>query len=263
MIKHDKYHVFCQIKTVFLLKLKTQIMTGKQLDLFQGYNPQVPTKEHRIEVFKEIAEFQSKMFEKPDPAFVEKTPDGKANTLVISHIETRLDEIYSGLWSATNFRFQQIGNEIVGTITLKVFNPACGVWIEREGAAAIVIMTDRAPSDLQGRDKNLWALDMQNKKPNALYMGFPKLKAECIKNAAKSLGDTFGRSLNRKKTDSTFEPDVNRDEDSEIKAEILKSLGTCTLPDATKDGIKKLLSGNVMYSRLIGIRDSVKLNQPK
>jgi hypothetical protein len=46
------------------------------------------------------------------------------------------------------------------------------------------------------------ALDVQNKKSNALDMGFPKLKAECLKNAANSLGKMFGRDLNRKKSDT-------------------------------------------------------------
>jgi hypothetical protein len=42
---------------------------------------------------------------------------------------------------------------------------------------------------------------MQNKKSNALDMGFPKLKTECFKNACNSLGKMFGRDLNRVKSD--------------------------------------------------------------
>ena len=42
-------------------------------------------------------------------------------------------------------------------------------------------------------------------------MGFPKLKAECLKNAAQSLGKIFGRDLNRKQKD-TFNPLLKKDE---------------------------------------------------
>jgi hypothetical protein len=38
-----------------------------------------------------------------------------------------------------------------------------------------------------------------------LDLGFPKLKAECIKNAAASLGRVFGRDINRKHRD-VFKP---------------------------------------------------------
>jgi hypothetical protein len=59
-------------------------------------------------------------------------------------------------------------------------------------------MVDKAPDELKGKEKNLWALDINNKKPSALDMAYPKLKGEAIKNAAKSLGKIFGRDLNRK-----------------------------------------------------------------
>jgi len=238
--------------------------------LFEGGSKQndikaFETKTNYLPTIADVADFQAKLFEKPNAEYIEKTPDGKAETLVISHIETRLDEIYNGLWSVSNFRWQQIANEIVGSLTLKVLHPICGVWIEREGAAAIQIMVDKYPEGLQGYERNLWANDIKNKKPNSLYLAFPKLKAECLKNAAKSLGETFGRSLNRKLYDATYEPEINRDEDTEIKEEILKLLETCTLPEQQKDGIRKLLTSDViiLYSRLVGIRDAVMMNQIK
>ena len=109
--------------------------------------------------------------------------------IVISHIEMKLDEIFQGHWSTENFKYNQIANEIVGNITLKVLHPVTGVWITREGAAAVQIMQDAGkPIDTI----------LQTKKKNALEAGFPKLKAMCLKNAASSLGKLFGRDLNRK-----------------------------------------------------------------
>ena len=159
------------------------------------------------EIRQKLQNFMQTINRAPKPESLGETPDKKAKTILISHIEMTLDEYYLGLWETVNFRWSQIGNEIVGAIDLRVFHPVAGIWITRQGAASIVIMVDRAPDGLQGHDKNVWALDMQNKKSNALDMGFPKLKAECLKNAANNLGSMFGRDINRKEKDrDTFTP---------------------------------------------------------
>lgn len=153
------------------------------------------------ELRMKLQNFTQKLNAQPKPESLGETPDKKAKTILISHIETTLDEYYFGLWKTENFRWSQIGNEIVGAIDLSIFHPVAGIWITRQGAASIVIMVDKAPDGISTTEKNIWALDMQNKKSNALDMGFPKLKAECIKNAANSLGSLFGRDLNRKEKD--------------------------------------------------------------
>ena len=64
----------------------------------------------------------------------------------------------------------------------------------------------------------------KKKKINALDMGFPKLKAECIKNAANSLGKLFGRDLNRKKSD-IYQPLI-KDRSPEAVNQLTESLKT-------------------------------------
>ena len=39
-----------------------------------------------------------------EPSVVEKTPDGKANTVPISHVEMTLDELYFGMWVFLNLK---------------------------------------------------------------------------------------------------------------------------------------------------------------
>lgn len=167
-----------------------------------------------------LQNFTQRINAAPKPESIGKTPDKKANTILISHIEMTLDEYCFGLWSTENFRWTQCGNEVVGAIDLKIFHPVAGVWITRQGAAAITIMVDAVPerlkwsaddapdeAEIKKKERNAWALDMQNKKPSALDMSFPKLKAECLKNAAQSLGSLFGRDLNRKAGDvDSFQP---------------------------------------------------------
>lgn len=151
----------------------------------------------------------------PPAESIAETPDGNASTVVISHIEMSLDEMFFGLWDTVDFRYQQVANEIIGSLLLVVTHPVTGKEIKRTGAAAIQIMVDATPEELKynaadnkevqakkKRERNKWALDVENKKPSALDMSFPKLKAECLKNAAQSLGKLFGRDLNRRQADN-------------------------------------------------------------
>lgn len=174
------------------------------------------------EIRLKLQGFLSKLNSAPAPESIDKTADGKANTILISHIETTLDEYFFGLWCTENMRIQIVGNEIVGMMDLKVLHPTAGIWITRQGAASITIMVDAVPeslkwaqgdskevADLKAKQRNAWALDMENKKSNALDMGFPKLKAELLKNAANSLGKMFGRDLNRKKQD-VYQPLIKK-----------------------------------------------------
>lgn len=160
-----------------------------------------------------IQKFVSSLNNSDPTSGVEPTPDNKAKTLTISHVEMTLDEYFFGLWSTENFKWSVIQNEVVGSLDLIVVHPMNGMFIRRTGAASIIIQVDKVPDEIKNNSKarNIHALSPENKKPNALDMGFPKLKAECLKNAAQSLGKIFGRDLNRKQKD-TFNPLLKKDE---------------------------------------------------
>lgn len=149
-----------------------------------------------------------------------------AEYLPISFMEMMLDELFFGQWSIYNFHWEKILNEIVGSITLEVIHPITGNKIIRDGAAAIQIMVHKCP---ENEDRSKWALNPENKKSNSLLMGFPKLKAECLKNACLSLGKAFGRDVNRKFEDQYDEiikdnPEQKNTELDEIRDKILEAL---------------------------------------
>ena len=166
-----------------------------------------------------IQKFVSSLNNSDPISGVENTPDNKAKTLTISHVEMTLDEYFFGLWSTENFKWSVIQNEVVGSLDLIVVHPMNGMFIRRTGAASIIIQVDKVPDEIKNNSKarNIHALSPENKKPNALDMGFPKLKAECLKNAAQSLGKIFGRDLNRKQKD-TFNPLLKKEELKEKKS---------------------------------------------
>lgn len=156
-----------------------------------------------------MQDFTRRLNAEPDPREFDKTPDGKANYLPISFVEMTLDELFLGQWSTENFKWSAITNEVQGSLELVVWHPVTNREIRRTGAGSIVItvdsLTDDAKNKMSKQDRNLYALNPENKKPNALDLAFPKLKAECVKNAAQTLGKIFGRDINRKNKD-VFKP---------------------------------------------------------
>lgn len=105
----------------------------------------------------------------------------------IGIIENALDELFFGLWETSNFKYQVIGNEVVGDLELIVVHPRLGVKMKRVGVGAVQIRMQ----------KDADITDISKKIKTALVADFPHLKAECLKNAAKSFGKYFGRDLNR------------------------------------------------------------------
>lgn len=158
------------------------------------------TTQNDQDLLMKLQKFQALLNKEPDLSAIDKTYDGKAKTVTISHIEMTLDEVFFGQWSTVNFKWSGIANEVQGSLELVLVHPISGREIRRTGAASIVITVDEVPESVKKnpQEKNRWALNTDNKKPNAMDLAHPKLKAECTKNAAQSLGKLFGRDLNRK-----------------------------------------------------------------
>lgn len=170
-----------------------------------------------------IEQFTKILNTDPPASSLKKTPDGRADTMPISFVEAKLDEVYLRQWGAEDIHVQQLANEVLIWLTLWVIDPQTKERITRPGFAAVQITVDKVPEDLAGSGRNAWALDMANKKPNAMYLAFPKGKSLAIKNAAQSLGIIFGRNLNRK----------HEDEPGDFYANIAND--TATLTNAKKE----------------------------
>lgn len=140
------------------------------------------------------------------PEMVKKFGSGSTSFdyVPISYVENTLDEIFFGHWETYDFQYMQVLNEMTGSLILSVIHPISGEKIRRVGSASIQIMQDSG-SPLS---------DFTNtKKKNALVMGFPRLKAECFKNAALSIGKVFGKDLRRDTVDH-YNPLIPEETDS-------------------------------------------------
>lgn len=133
----------------------------------------------------------SRLKKKPS---VVKERDGR-RYVNISTIEKQLDILFTPFgWETIDFKWTTVVNEIVGSLTLRVKNPDTGEWVSRTGAGSVMIQMKK--------DSNV--LDVSSKITNAMEKMMPKLKSDCTRNAAKSLGNMMGRNVGRK--DSDIEP---------------------------------------------------------
>jgi hypothetical protein len=148
-----------------------------------------------------------------------------AKFLPISFVENTLDEIFFGAWETTDFKCQVVANEIIGWLQLRVYHPILKIWISRTGCAAVQI---QMTSKQNGGDGDI--TNVRNKIINTLEKDFPHLKAECLKNAARSLGKIFGRDLNRTLEDN-YTPITEQIKDLAKIDEIKAKLNICTTID--------------------------------
>jgi hypothetical protein len=123
----------------------------------------------------------------------------------IQVIEDKLDHFFQGHWIVKNFKYQVIANEMIGSLDLAVLHPVTGMWIERTGTGAVIIQ-QRVKKDDKGNRLPIDITDISSKIPNTLTRDMGHLKAECIKNAAKSLGRAFGSDVNREIDDGLLSP---------------------------------------------------------
>lgn len=160
------------------------------------------SKEERDDIRCQCDEFSAMLDKFPPASILEKTPDGRAVTLPISHVESRLDTFFFGQWGTEDFGWQVCQNEILGKITIWVIHPVTGLKITRVGSASVQITVDALDANIKAsmtkKEINSYALSIENKKPNSLKLLAGVLKAECFKNAAQSFGKALGKDINRK-----------------------------------------------------------------
>jgi hypothetical protein len=120
--------------------------------------------------------------------------------LPISFTETKLDEVFAGLWSFELKTYQVVANEIIATGVLEVFHPVAKMWLRRSGTAAVMIQQVSIKNGGSGKISNI-----DDKIKNTLVKDFPHLESEVLKSAAKKFGKIFGRDLNRAFED-TYSP---------------------------------------------------------
>lgn len=165
-------------------------------------------------------------------------PDGQKfyvqpRYMPISFVQTKLDEIFYGLWETKIDHVQVIANEIIGHGRLILTHPVTGTKIERTGAAAVMVQFKSGSQDIT---------DVNNKIKNTLVKDYPHLLAEITKSAARTLGKVFGRDLNREFTDTYVPQSIEGESADEIRRHLQGILDIGALPTALHTFIDANLS---------------------
>lgn len=178
----------------------------------------------------------------------------KSQYIPISFVEMQLDEVFFGLWQTRNFKSKVVVNEIIGELELGVFHPIANEWIWRTGVAS-------TPIQVQSGQQ----LSPENKIKNTLVKDYPHMKAECLKNAARSLGKYFGRDLNRKFEDQ-YTPLIIGDENLPItdgQSMLIESLiESSILPEEKKEEIENSIN-NMYFNDAAKVIDMLYTSQKK
>ena len=132
--------------------------------------------------------FLKETSKKPTSSQIKKNKfANNAEYVEVGYIEAKLDQVYHGLWTWEITDTQQIINGIMVVGNLQVFHPVANLWLARAGIGFKQFQlasgkTDPTPQNLSSK---------------ALERDVPIAAAEAFKNAAKKLGNAFGRHLNR------------------------------------------------------------------
>lgn len=156
--------------------------------------------------------------------------------LPISYVQTKLDEIFYGLWETKIDHVQVVANEIIGHGTLTVTHPVTGQKLQRTGAAAVMVLMKSKDNGGTGE-----ILNAENKIKNTLGKDYPHLLAEITKSAAKTLGKVFGRDTNREHTDTYTPFSIESDASEQIRQELRELIEGGTLPST----VHTFISGNL------------------
>lgn len=164
---------------------------------------------------KKVVEFVAALNTPPDGREVKinKFADN-SKFLPIQVVEDKLNYFFGGLWQTRNFKYQVIVNELAADLELGIYHPVLKQWIWRSGAGGTQIQLKaeyETMPDGKRRKKAVDVLDVSKKIANTLQKDLPHVKAECLKNAAKSFGRAFGAALNRDMEDTGSQLDNVQD----------------------------------------------------
>lgn len=137
--------------------------------------------------YSDLYDFQQLVAKSPSKQWVKTNPySNNAKYLPIRIVEELLSEIFP-FWQVKQQGEPKIlGNSIVISVQLEVYNPLIGQWMTYAGVGAV-------PIELKsGSDPT----DFTKINPKALHKNVPAALSFAVSNAAKKIGRIFGSHLN-------------------------------------------------------------------
>jgi hypothetical protein len=138
-----------------------------------------------------IHDFKALVQTTPRPSWVRTNPYSQnAKYIPIGIIEELLSEIFPFWQVEQHGEAKILGNSVVVSVNLKVFNPILMQWLTYSGIGAV-------PIEVQ---KDAHPTDFTKINSKALHKNVPAAMSYAVNNAAKKIGKLFGSHLNRKES---------------------------------------------------------------
>lgn len=143
------------------------------------------------------ATYRAILSKNPPRSVVKYHNYGKFNYLPITAVERMLDGLFAG-WSVEILREGQVANGFYVVVRLSANIPQSDKQLVADGIGFAEFQTSKgaAPTDLSKIIQG------------AGVLAIPRAKAEAVKNAAKQLGNLFGRNLTRDDDNAIVEAEV-------------------------------------------------------
>lgn len=151
----------------------------------------LPTSNDGNPKYTSISEFKALVSTSPRPQWVKVNKYSQnAKYLPIRIVEELLSEVFP-FWQVEQLGEAKIlGNSVVVSVTLKVYNPLIGQWLSYSGIGAVPIEVKSGAHPT----------DFTQINPKALHKNVPAALSFAVSNAAKKIGKLFGSSLNSTET---------------------------------------------------------------
>lgn len=142
-------------------------------------------------LYKDIISFNQLVMTQPRPNWVKTNKySNNAKYLPIRIVEELLTKIFP-FWQVEQVGEPKIlGNSVVISVNLKVYNPLINQWLNYAGVGAVPIEISKGGHPT----------DFTKINPKALHKNVPAALSFAVSNAAKKIGKIFGSSLNSNET---------------------------------------------------------------
>jgi hypothetical protein len=128
----------------------------------------------------------------PPKAWIKKNKyANNSEYLPIGKVEYLLDKIFQQ-WKVEILDYKPLFNSISATVRVHYVDPITGEWMYHDGGGVKELQTQAGTGPLKQ--------DFSNINKGAVEMALPIAISTAVKNAARHLGQLFGRELNREDT---------------------------------------------------------------
>ncbi len=166
-------------------------------------NELIPLDQNGARKYEDIQSFNMLVMSEPRESWIKTNPySGNAKYLPIRIVEELLNGIFPFHQIEQVGEPKILGNSVVISVNLKVYNPLIGQWLSYAGVGAVPIelekpKLDKSGNQISGARNNI---DFEYINSKAMHKNVPAALSFAISNAAKKIGKLFGSHLNSTET---------------------------------------------------------------